>query len=129
MLVRGDSPQSITLSMVIHRMTGFKQMTNLLSRADFGSSYTNVSQETKQMHARNESSLAQATFLKRRPTHAPLITPTVACKLLKVLATTHHTNLTIYVPKSVNNSSYQLDNIRAKISYSSCRVRECRIFY
>ena len=41
LVVGGDSPQSIALSLVIHRMTRCKETTNLLSCAGFGSSYTN----------------------------------------------------------------------------------------
>ena len=40
LVVISESPQSITLSMVIHRMIGCKETTNLLSCADFGHSYT-----------------------------------------------------------------------------------------
>ena len=42
LVVGGDSPPSIALSMVIHRMTGCKETTNLLSRAGSRSSHTNV---------------------------------------------------------------------------------------
>ena len=38
LVVGGDSPQSVALSIVIHRMTGCKETTNPLSRASFGSS-------------------------------------------------------------------------------------------
>ena len=41
LVVGGDSPQSIALPLVIHRMTRCKETTNLLSCAGFGSSYTN----------------------------------------------------------------------------------------
>ena len=42
LVVGGDSPQSIALSMVIHRMTGCKETANFLRRAGFGNSYMNV---------------------------------------------------------------------------------------
>ena len=42
LVLGGDSPQSIALPMVIHRMTGCKETTNLLSYARFSSSSTNV---------------------------------------------------------------------------------------
>ena len=42
LVIGGDSPQSTVLSMVIHRMTGCKETTNLLRRASFGTSNMNV---------------------------------------------------------------------------------------
>ena len=42
LVVGGDSPQSIALSMVIHRMTRCKETANFLCRAGFGNSYMNV---------------------------------------------------------------------------------------
>ena len=66
LLVGGDSPQSIALSMVTDRMTGYKETTNLLRRAGFGSSYTNKCRERKKLadDARNDSSFAPATIPK-----------------------------------------------------------------
>ena len=37
LVIGGEIPQSVVLSMVIHRMTGCKEATNLLSRPGFGS--------------------------------------------------------------------------------------------
>ena len=64
LVVDGDSPQSIALSMVIHRMTGCKETKNPLSRAGFDSSYTDVCLETKKLSddARNDSSFAPSTI-------------------------------------------------------------------
>ena len=42
LVVGGDSPQPTALPMVICRMTGCKETTNLQSCADFGSSFTSV---------------------------------------------------------------------------------------
>ena len=66
LVVGGDKPQSIALSMVIHRMTRCKEATNLLSRADFGSTYTNVCREMKKLadNGRNDSSFASAMIPK-----------------------------------------------------------------
>ena len=69
-----DSPQSIALFMVIHRMTGYKEATNILSRAGFFSSYTNVYRETKKLadDARNYSSFTPVTIPKEQPTHVTI---------------------------------------------------------
>ena len=74
LVVGGDSPQSIALSMVIHRMTGCKETENPLSRAGFDSSCTNVSLETKKLSddARNDSIFAPSTIPKGQPTHVTI---------------------------------------------------------
>ena len=105
LVVGGGSPQSIALSMVIHSMTGCKETTNLLSRAVFGSSYTNVCRETKKLadDARNDSSFALATIPKGQPTHVNINNSDSRQQTLTGLATTHHTNSTIFVPKLVTH--------------------------
>ena len=105
LVVGGGSPQSIALSMVIHSMTGCKETTNLLSRVVFGSSYTNVCRETKKLadDARNDSSFALATIPKGQPTHVNINNSDSRQQTLTGLATTHHTNSTIFVPKLVTH--------------------------
>ena len=70
LVVSGESRQSVALTMVIHRTTGWKEVTNPLSCAGFSSSNTNVCQEMKKLadDARN-ASLAPATIPKGQPTH------------------------------------------------------------
>ena len=60
LVVSGENPQPISLPMLIHRMTGCKETTNLLSR-----------EEMKKVadYARNDSSLAPATIPEGQPTH------------------------------------------------------------
>ena len=74
LIIDVDSPQSIALSMVIHRMTGYKEAANILSRAGFVSSYTNVYRETKKPgdDARNYSSFTPVTIPKEQPTHVTI---------------------------------------------------------
>ena len=105
LVVGGESPQSITFSMVIHRMTGCKETTNLLSCAGIGSSYTTVSREMKKLadDARNNSSLAPATIPRGQPTHITIDKSDVRQQTSIGLARTHHANSTIYVPKLVTH--------------------------
>ena len=103
LVVSGETPQSTALSIVIHRMTGCKETMNLLSRAGFGSSYTNVCSETKKLadDARNYSSFAPATISKGQLKHVTNDNSDRRQQTLTGLATTHYTNSTIYVPKLV----------------------------
>ena len=60
--------------MVNHKMTGCKEMTNLLSRAAFVSSHTNICHKTKKLadDARNDSSFTPATIPKGQPAHVTI---------------------------------------------------------
>ena len=93
--------------MVIHRMTGCKETTNLLSRAGIGSSYTNVYREMKKLanDARNNSSLAPTTIPRGQPMHITIDKSDGRQQTSTGLATTHHVNSTIYVPKLVTHSA------------------------
>ena len=97
LVVGGDSPQSIALSILIHRMTGFNERMNLLSGAGFGSPYTNVCGETKKLadDTRNDSSFTPAKIPKGQPTHVTIDKSGSCQQTVTVLATTHHTNSTI----------------------------------
>ena len=74
LVVGRETPQSIAFSMVIHRTTGCKETTNLLSCKFFGRPYT-VCRETKKFadHVRNDLSLSSATIPKRQPTHVTTV--------------------------------------------------------
>ena len=91
--------------MVIHRMTGCKEMPNLLSCAGFGSSCTNECQETKKLSddARNYSSFTPAMIPKGQPMHVTTDNSNGHLQTLTGLATTHHTNSAISVPKLVTH--------------------------
>ena len=86
-------------------MTECKETMNLLSHAGFGSSYSNVHPEMKKLadDARNDSSLATTTIPKLQPTHVTINNSDSRQQTLTVLATSHHTNLAIYMPKLVTN--------------------------
>ena len=102
--VVGDNPQSIALSK-IHRMTGCKETTNVLSRAGFGSSYANVCQETKKLadDGGYDSSFALATIPKGQPTHVTIDNSDGRQQTLTRLEAIHDTKSTIYVPKLVTH--------------------------
>ena len=123
--VGGDSPKSIALSMVIHRMTGCKETMNLLSRAGFGSSYTNACWETKKLadDARNNSSFAPATIPKGQPTDITIDNSDGCQQTLTGLATTHHTNLTLSVPKLVIHLA---EDANAKSSTENMSMKSSR---
>ena len=104
-VAHGHSPQSIGLPMVIHKMAGCKESANLLSRAIFGRSYSNVCREMKKFadNARNDSSFSPARIPKGQPTHVTIDNSDGCWQTLTGLAITHHTNSTIYVPKLFNH--------------------------
>ena len=86
-------------------MTGCKETRNLLSRAGFGSSYTNVCQETKK-HADdggNDSNFALATIPKGQPTHIFIDNSDGRQQTLTRLEAIHDMKSTIYVPKLVTH--------------------------
>ena len=83
--------------MVIDRITRCKETTNVLSRAGFGSSYTNVCREIAN-DARNYSSHGPATIPKGQPTHVTIDNSDCRQQTLTQLAAAHHTTSTIYVP-------------------------------
>ena len=89
--------------MVVHRMAGCKEMTNLLSSAGFISSYTNVYQEMKKLadDARNDSSFAPATIPKGQSIYVTINNSNG--RQQTGVTTTHHTKSTIYVPKLVTH--------------------------
>ena len=78
-------------------------MTNLLSHAGFGSSYTNVCRETKKLadDARNDSSFSPAKIPKGQPTSVTINNSNGCQQTVTGFATTHHMNSTIHVPKLV----------------------------
>ena len=125
LVIGGDSPQSIALFMVIHRMTGYKETTNILSRAGFVSWYTNVYRETKKLadDARNYSSFTPATIPKEQPTHVTIDKSDSRQQTLTRLATIHHTNSTIYVPKLVTHPT---ENANAESSTENMDIESSR---
>ena len=99
LVVSDESPLSITMSIVVHRITGFQGTTNLLSSTFFGRSYTNICRETKKLvdDARNDSSLAPATISKVQITHITI------------------DNSSENFNSTFNNSLYQFDNLTVLI--------------
>lgn len=88
-------------------MTRCKETTNLLSRAGFGSSYTNARPEIKKLaeNARNNSSFCPATIPKGQATHVTADNSDGRQQTLTRLVTSHHTNSTMYVPKLITHST------------------------
>ena len=84
--------------MVIHRMTGYKETKNLLSRAGFSSSNINVYREPKKLadDARNDTSFATAAIPKEQTTHVTIDISDGRQQTLTTHARTYHTNSTIY---------------------------------
>ena len=68
-------------------------MTNLPSRAGFGSSYINACQEIKKPTNNKKYFLFQQQYLKDNQRTSPSITPTIVSKFVIQI------NSTIYVPK------------------------------
>ena len=130
LVVGGDSPQSVALSMVIYKMTGCKKTTNPLSRAGFGSSYTNVCRETKKLShdARNDLSFAPATIHKGQTTHVTVDNSDGRKQTLTGLATTHHTkNLLLKtwknLPKGLNLRHHMILAMKMHLRFI-CFTRE-----
>ena len=110
--VIGESPQTIALSMMIHRKTGCKETTNFLSCADFGSSYTYVCWKTKNLadDARNDSCFAPAMIFEGQLMHITIDNSDGHRQTFTGLATTHYTNYTcqnlLLIPWDKNAESF-----------------------
>lgn len=100
LIVGGNSPKSIRLTMVVHRIIGSKEAVNLLHRSGSGISYTDVMRETKILaqDTRHDSKISPATIPKGKPTHVTIDNSDGRQQTLTGLATTHHTNSTVYAP-------------------------------
>ena len=86
--------------MVIHRITGSKEAIKLLYRTGVRISYTDVMRQNKRFceDTRKDSKIAPSTIPKKQPTHVTIDKSDGHQQTLTGLATTHHTNSTIYVP-------------------------------
>ena len=128
LVVGSDSPQSISLSMMIHRMIGCKKTTNLLGRADFDSyiqPYYDSCRGTKKLadDARNDPSFTPEIIPKEQPTHVTIDNSDGRQQTLTGLATTHHTNSTMYVPKFVTHPA---EDANAESSTENMDVKSSR---
>ena len=105
LIIGGDSPKSIALSMIIHRRTGSKESINLLARSGAGITYTDVMSQSKTFAegAKNDSNVAPNSIPKGQPTHVTIDNSDGRQQTITGLSTTHHTNSTIYVPRLVTN--------------------------
>ena len=123
LVVGGESPHSISLSMVVHRLTGCKETINLLNHAGFGISYTNVCRERKKLSqdARSDNSIAPTSIPKGQATHVTLDNSDGKQQTLTGVATTHHTNSTIYVPKLTTYQN-ELPNVESSMDIAEEEV-------
>ena len=95
------SPQAVVLSLVVHRITVSKESVKLLHRTVAGISYTVVLKQIKRFSfdTQNSSSLVPKNIPKGQPTHVTIDNTDRRQQNLTGLAITHHTNVSIYVPK------------------------------
>ena len=105
LIIGGNSPKSIALSMIIHKLTVSKESINLLARSGAGITYTDVMRQSKTFaeDTKNDSNVAPNSIPKGQPTRVTIDNSDGRQQIITGLSTTHHTNSTIYAPRLVTN--------------------------